>query len=145
MILFPLLLLCLCASSQTFVSGEAGTRLGLNAGYDYHNLIFKGGALLSYTRTEKKSYVAYAAIGYKIGGDINITPYIGIAHYHHTDFEKWYEGICDPIIENKTTLLYSIEVGKNFTAPCNVDYRLYLFGVKSEDIYYGAGLRIFIK
>lgn len=144
MIFFPLILLCFQALPQAFVSGEAGTRLGINAGYIYKNAVIKAGGLFPYTRTESLSNITYAALGYQIGNKINITPLVGISHYHTTDFEKYYAG-GDPKTINKVGLLYSIEAGKDMTSGWGGSYRIYLFTTYSEEVFYGAGLRIFIK
>lgn len=143
-ILFPLILLCFQALPQAFISGEAGTRLGINAGYIYKNAVLKAGGLFPYTRTETLSNIAYAALGYQIGNEINITPLVGISHYHTTDFTGLEQG-CDPKIIDKPALLYSLAAGKDMTSGWGGSFRIYVFATYSENIFYGTGLRIFIK
>jgi hypothetical protein len=149
--LFPLFSL-----SQPFFSVESGTRLGINTGYLFNdNLVFKGGALITYTRTTQVSNISYASTGYEINisgeDDQNfyITPLIGISHYHVTDFSKWVTG-GDPVERNKTVLLTSLEIGKKFSNYQDVfDWKVYgsyyLFITKAKELFYGAGLRLFIK
>jgi hypothetical protein len=136
MCILPLILLSLVCFSQPFISGEAGNRLGLNAGYNYNNVVLKAGALIPYTTTTTKSNITYASVGYQIGF---ITPLIGIAHYHVTKIKT------DPIEIKKTVILYSLEIGKDFTPISQIPCRAYLFGTHAEKNFYGAGLRIFIK
>lgn len=136
-IILPLLFLYFTAFSQPFVSGEAGNRLGLNAGYNYHNVEVKVGGLVPYTRNALKSDVSYVSAGYQIGF---ITPLIGIAGYHVTQLRHE-----EPVEIKKTVLMYSLEVGKDFTTVNNSSFWVYLFGSHANDNFYGAGLRIFIK
>jgi hypothetical protein len=136
MCILPFILLSMVCFSQPFLGMEAGNRLGLNAGYDYHNVVLKAGALIPYTPTTTLSNITYASVGYQIGF---ITPLIGIAHYHVTEIKT------DPVEIKKTVLIYSLEVGKDFTTINNIPYRLYLFGTHAENNFYGAGLRIYIK
>lgn len=140
-IIIPLILLCFTAFSQPFVSGEAGNRLGLNAGYNYNNVVLKAGGLIPYTRTTTKSNITYAGLGYQIGF---ITPVVGIAHYHTTEFTELH-GEVDPKEISKAVVLYSLEIGKDFTTINSSSYRLYFFGTHAENNFYGAGLRIKIK
>ena len=140
-ITFIFLLTSFTAFSQPFVSGEAGNRLGINAGYNYNNVVLKAGGLFPYTRTTTKSNITYLSAGYKIGF---ITPLIGISGYHTTEFKELH-GEINPKEIRKTVVLYSLELGKNFTTINNNSYRLYLFGTHAENNFFGAGLRIKIK
>jgi hypothetical protein len=133
-IILPLLFLCFTAFSQPFVSGEAGNRLGLNAGYNYHNVVLKVGGLVPYTRNALKSNVGYVSAGYQIGF---ITPYVGIAGYQVTNIHGHEI--------KKTVLLCSLELGKDLQTAWGGDYRLYLSGTYANDIFYGMGLKIYIK
>jgi len=149
-------LLPLFSLPQPFFSMESGNRLGINAGYLFNNnLVFKGGALITYTRATQVSNISYASTGYEINisgeDDQNfyITPLVGISHYHVTDFSKWVTG-GDPIEKNKTVLLASLEMGKKFSNYQEVfDWKVYgsyyLFITKAKELFYGAGLRLFIK
>jgi hypothetical protein len=131
-----LLLTSLCYS-QAFVSGEAGNRMGINAGAIVHHMEFKGGSLFPYSRSTVVSNITYAEAGYQIGNNFEVTPLIGIAHYHDT--VKGIQAI------NKTVLATSIELGKDFTTAANHYGNYYLFITQAHSFFAGAGFKIYIK
>lgn len=135
-LLFPLLIAASSSFSQPFASMESGNRLGINIGYNYNNIIFKGGGMFPYTRVNTNSNVTYFQVGIKTAF---ITPMIGISHYHVTRLKN-----CDVEDVSKTSFIASIELGKNLETAWGGSYKPYIFCSHSVDLFYGAGLRIFI-
>jgi len=92
--------------------------------------------------------IGYASIGLRLflsdEEDYSpvITPSIGYALYHATDFSKYDVGEAI----NKAVPLASIELGKNFMTGSMCPYgRYYTFVTYALKVFVGAGLRIFIK
>lgn len=135
---FALFVCLLCAAmitvtatlAQPFVSMEAGNGIGINAGYA-KGVVIQAGLNVPYTRRADKPHIFYGSLGYEFGNDFTIIPSIGISRYG--------------MEINKTALLTSIEAGKNFTTQAEHYGRYYLYARHSVRMFYGAGLRIFIK
>lgn len=132
-----LLLITSFSFAQAFISGEAANRMGINAGAIVHNVEVKGGALVPYTRSTVISNVTYLEAGYKFGNNFNITPLVGIAHYHNTI--KGLQAI------DKTVLSTSIEFGRDFETAANHYGNYYLFFTQAHSFFAGAGFKVYIK
>lgn len=136
-VMILIFLLPLITFAQPYVGMEAGNRMGINAGMIVHNIELKGGALFPYTRSTVISNITYAEIGYKFGSNFNLTPMAGISHYHNT-----VKGIQEI---NKTSLIASLEFGRDFTTAADHFGNYYLFASNAYKMFFGAGLKLYIK
>jgi hypothetical protein len=121
---------------------------GVNGGYIVSNVQIKVGLNSGFSHKAGVPNMVYASGGYQVTltnndeNNFSIIPSAGIASYHVTDLSSYHSG-GDAIDINKTALLTSIELGKDFTL--GNEGRYYIFYTHAIQSFFGAGLKIYIK
>lgn len=144
-----LILFSLPAKSQAYVSFEGQNRgFGLNIGGLINQLDLRAGYEHPVSNKASIPSIAYASAGLQLllsddeDNSPVITPSIGYALYHTTDFSKYVDGE----VIDKGAPFISLELGINFITGGGYHYgRYYVFANHAIKTFIGAGLRIFIK
>lgn len=149
LLVIALIVCSFSAKSQAYGSFEVQNKgFGLNIGGLINQLDLRVGYEHPISNNSAIPSIGYASVGLQLllsdDEDYSpvITPSIGYALYHATDFSKYDVGE----VINKGVPLASIELGKNFMTGSICPYgRYYAFVTYASKIFVGAGLRVFIK